>query len=58
MWVCSVDAVPLTGPLPAVWISDVDATDEAAGIHCGPVPFGSDRALEQLAKRIGRIVLP
>lgn len=34
-YLCSVDAIPATGPFPAVWVSDVDATDPDAGIHCG-----------------------
>jgi len=53
---CSVDAIPVTGPFPAVWVSDVDATDPAAGIHCGPIPTPLGHAAAAIAKRLLRIV--
>lgn len=48
-WLCSVDALPLTSLYPAVWVSDIDATDEDAGIHCG-------RISEDLLSRADRTV--
>jgi hypothetical protein len=52
---CSVDAIPITGPFPAVWVSDVDATDAAAGIHCGPISSQYGRLAATVARRIFRI---
>jgi len=51
-WLCSVDAVPVTSVFPAVWVSDVDATDEAAGIHCGPIPFDLTSRAFRIARSI------
>jgi hypothetical protein len=50
-----VDAIPVTGPFPAVWVSDVDATDSAAGIHCGPIDSTYGRLAATVARRLFRI---
>jgi hypothetical protein len=39
-----------------VWISDVDATDPAAGIHCGRIDDRWGRLGEGIAKKLLRII--
>ena len=34
MYLCSAEGQPVTSPFPPVWISDRDASDPAAGVHC------------------------
>lgn len=51
-----MDAFNITGAFPAVWVSDVDATDAAAGIHCGRIPEPLGRAGAGIAKRLIRLV--
>jgi hypothetical protein len=58
LWLCSVDALPITSPFPPVWVSDVDATDPAAGIHCGPIDSQWGRLAAGIAKRLLKITLP
>lgn len=55
LWLCSVDAIPVTGPLPAVWVSDVDATNPAAGIHCGPIDARYGHMAAAAARRLLKV---
>jgi hypothetical protein len=58
LFLCSVDQIPVTSPFPAVWVSDVDATDAAAGIHCGAIDSQWGRLAAGVAKRLLKIVPP
>lgn len=55
LWICSVDAIPITGPFPAIWVSDTDATNPSAGIHCGPIDARFGRAGEAVARRLFKL---
>jgi hypothetical protein len=40
-----------------VWVSDVDATDEGAGIHCGPVNPLLSGSAGAIARRLLRLLV-
>jgi hypothetical protein len=53
---CSVDAIPVSDPFPAVWASDVDATNAAAGIHCGRIDDKIGHLGVEAARRLVKIL--
>lgn len=51
---CTAEGQGLPGWFPPVWISGIDSSDPANGVHCQPIgaPFGAaaKRVLELLAR--------
>lgn len=51
-----MQALPITGAFPPVWVSDVDAQDPAAGIYCNQLDPQWGRLATGVAKRLVRIL--
>jgi hypothetical protein len=51
-----VDSIPVTSPFPAVWVSNVDASDPAAGIHCGRIADDLTTKAARIARSIVQLL--
>jgi len=54
--VCSVPAAIAPGVTNPVWLSNVDATNEAAGIECHQLPSTVAGPAGRIARRLAKLV--